>query len=201
MASTLETVLWPRIKQDERGGWLAADERINQLVRNSVDIKTPSRSPSYQGYLPLITIPLSFPLPSPVPWNRQNEKTDGILSAVTMAPGNLTISDSSSRRGLSCYLDVGRHDTRIDNITSISDVEGSEPRCCTRVIRTKRIFFRLEKDSYRKDFSATSDNRVTPLQIYLWFGGRRRWFPPWKIEQVDMYVCRSKHILPLDRYF
>lgn len=72
-----------------------------------------------------------------------------------MAPGNLTISDSSSRQGLSCYLDVGRHDTRIDNITSISDVEGSEPRCCTRVIRTKRIFFRLEKDSYRKDFSAT----------------------------------------------
>lgn len=44
-----------------------------------------------------------------------------------MAPGNLTISDSSSRQGLSCYLDVGRHDTRIDNITSISDVEGSEP--------------------------------------------------------------------------
>lgn len=77
-----------------------------------------------------------------------------------MAPGNLTISDSSRRR-LSCYLDVGLHDTRIDNITSISDVEWSNVVVAPASFATNEYFFASKKIRIEK-ISRTSDNRVTP---------------------------------------
>lgn len=79
---------------------------------------------------------------------------------MTMAPGNLTISDSSRRR-LSCYLDVGLHDTRIDNITSISDVERSNVVVAPASFATNEYFFASKKIRIEK-ISRTSDNRVTP---------------------------------------
>lgn len=88
---------------------------------------------------------------------------------MTMAPGNLTISDSSRRR-LSCYLDVGRHDTRIDNITSISDVERSN------AVVAPASFVRTNIFSPRKRFVSKrflEHLTIASLQIYLWFSRRR----------------------------